>query len=168
MNDYQMSSSPAMAEKDGKAEKDEEADQSTWWGGLVEEWDEVAKLRERIRCKCNLLLNDPKVDAPLDDFKTHELVNKTVERNVGNLKFNSVVLVPVLKRWKDKEVTPSVELLHAETFRWHQLGMREDACSQRAFLDAWALRKLLCLVKNMVGKPSTNRVPLAELVHYNI
>ena len=121
-----------------------EDSQMSWWDGLSLEWDNNPSVRERIRAGQRLLL-------------PHPIMNETdgqVDRSVHNARYNKVVLIPALQRWGQHEdlATPSVDYLYVEVDKLYKSSMRNDMTVKEIHNEAWALRKLMGLVKAQVSK----------------
>ena len=120
----------------------EDHQQATWWDGLDEEWDNTPDVRARLRDGHALLLNHPTLqcDGP-------------VERSIHNCRYNKHVLLPALTRWSANgpDMTPSVDHLFVEVEKLYKASKRQ-ATVKEMHNDAWALRKLMGLVKAQVTK----------------
>ena len=116
--------------------------QASWWDGLCEDWDNTPEVRARLREGNSLLLNNPVLKS-----------EGVVERSIHNCRFNKFVLLPALTRWSANgpEFTPSIDLLFIEVEKLFKVCKRTATVSEM-HLDAWALRRLLGLVKAQVSK----------------
>ena len=116
--------------------------QATWWQGLHKEWDDIEEVRARLREGKALMLSHPllKCDGP-------------VERSIHNCRFNKCVLLPALVRWSSNgaDCSPAIDFLYMEVELLYKRSKREVSAADIQ-QDAWALRKLLGLVKAQVSK----------------
>ena len=116
--------------------------QEEWWRGLHLEWDNCPDVRARLRSGGKLLLPHPCL-GPGD----------TVERSIHNCRYNKAILIPALTRWKPyADSSPSIDCLFEEVNKFYKLCLRTDITVADVHADAWALRKLLGLVKAQCSK----------------
>ena len=121
-----------------------ESSQASWWEGLSLEWDNCPAIRDSIRAGERLL-------------KPHPCLNQedgTVIRSIHNCRFNKIVLLPALKRWGDQmaSATPSVDYLFVEVDNLYKANQRTEWTVADKHQDAWAVRRLMGLVKAQVTK----------------
>ena len=125
---------------------------------MAHEWDEIPKIRDRIRRGDHLLLPDPdqagkasgKVD-PKDPMKA-----SFIEKSMANLRYNADVLEVALKRWLDGNpaCVPQVDCLTSEIEKLLDICYREHPGATYIHQDAWALRRLMTLLKSLTTKPN--------------
>ena len=135
--------------------------QETWWTGLHLEWDNCPEVRARIRGGANLLLPHPILNS----------VDGSIDRSVHNCRFNKLVMIPALRRWAEHgpEYSPGIDHIFDEIMKFYKLALRTDVTMSDVHRDAWALRKLMGLVKAQPTKQSVPREPqqyyTADVLH---
>ena len=117
--------------------------------GLHLDWDNCPKIRERMREVHQLMGVHPSLRG------SGEGPAVCVERSVHNLRFNKCVLLPAVRRWKAccPDQSPSIDLLFVEVDKFYKLSLSPKA-PHEVHADAWALRKLLGLLKAQITKQS--------------
>ena len=125
--------------------------QDAWWSGLHLDWDDCLSVRSRIRDGAKLMLSNPCLGVS----------DGTVDRSVHNCRFNKHVMLPALKRWKDNgpESSPSIDHVYDEVAKLYRICLRTDVTACDIYKDAWALRKLMGLVKAQPSKQAVPQVP---------
>lgn len=121
--------------------------------GLGDTWDAVKKVRGRVR-EVGVLL----VDAPQKDAKECQ-PEGIIARSTENAKYNSDVLQPLLEKMKGSfDKVPELNALVKEIKHCIEAGgwnpSRQTLCNQ-----AWSVRYLFGVVKNLIYKPVPPRVP---------
>ena len=134
--------------------------QSKWWDGLHEDWERDYIIRQRMKDKQHLVASDPDTYDPKDPR------NEYVEKTMGNLRYNVEVLIPALERWaaNDPAQVPQVDCLFAEIQTFYRNWNREYVGAGYIHLDAWALRRLMTLLKSLTTKASVPKEALLECV----
>ena len=122
--------------------------QTKAWMGLHLEWDDCSTIRERMRSSQSLLGVHPCLRGSGEG-------PTCVERSVHNLRFNKSVLLPAVRRWKANcaDQSPSIDLLYVEVDKFYKLSLSPKA-PHEVHADAWALRKLMGLLKAQISKQS--------------
>lgn len=131
-----------------------EEDQTLWWQGMAREWDEIPKIRDRIRRGDHLLLPDPDHVGKVDDKDPMKATY--IEKSMANLRYNSDVVLVALKRWfnGDPSCVPQVDCLSSEIEKLLDICYREHPGATYIHKDAWALRRLMTLLKSLTTKPN--------------
>ena len=124
--------------------------QDVWWSGLHLEWDDCLEVRGRIRDGAKLMLPNPCMGNN----------DGSVDRSIHNCRFNKHVLLPALRRWKNNgpDSSPSIDNLYDEVAKLYRICLRSDVTASDIYRDAWALRKLMGLVKAQLSKQAVPQV----------
>ena len=125
--------------------------QDEWWSGLHLDWDNSPDVRSRIRDGSKLMLPHPCLG----------ISDGAVDRSVHNCRFNKHVLLPALERWHKHgpDSSPSIDHLYEEVSKLYRICLRPDVGATEIYRDAWALRKLMGLVKAQPSKQAVPQVP---------
>ena len=146
----------------------DEVDQTSWFEGLAHEWDSDPMIRDRILRGDHLLLPDPKLPSRAaskgndnDKDAKDPMRSGYVEKIMANLRFNCEVLEPALRRWSenDRDAVPQVDCLASEVEKLMQICHRPNPGAAYVHMDAWALRRLMTLLKSLTTKP---KIPKAS------
>ena len=123
--------------------------QATWWEGLWLDWDNTPQVRDRLRAGKALVLPNPILQS-----------DGVVERSVHNCRWNKVVPLPALMRWVahgSGDASPGIDFIFTEVEKLYKQNNRQVTVSE-IHQDAWAIRKLMGLVKAQVTKLNVPKV----------
>lgn len=118
------------------------------FAGLGDSWDQLKLVRRRLRDHSSLVLEKP---AP---GKQEQATEGSISKTAGNLRYNAEIMKPLLvKMSQHRDRVPCVDSLMTEIdglFTSHGI----QPCSKRLGEEAWSVRYLYGLVKQMTYKPA--------------
>ena len=134
-------------------------DQSTWWKGLAAESEDNSLVRSRIHRGNHLLLPDP--EAVNKGASEADIEKQFTDKTIMNLRYNVEVLEPALRKWAENDPTavPLVDDLSSEVEKVLHLCNRDHPGATWVHQDAWALRRLMTLLKSLTTKPKIPKEP---------
>ena len=114
-------------------------------GGLADDWDNCAKIRERIRTVGQVVVQQP--------TEGEREAAGPISKTVANARFNSLALQPLLRKMRGEFASvPCIESLAEElrtVFASNGLNVARSVLSEQA----WGIRYLFGCVKQLLYKP---------------
>ena len=137
-------------------------DQSAWFQGLAYAWEDNPAIRDRVRCGEHLLIPNPSLSAKA---KPNAPKLEYVDKVMSNLRYNVEVLEPALKMWQggNRDAVPQADALYSEVEKLFALCYRDHPSPAYLHMDAWALRRLMTLLKSLTTKPKIPKVPCLSI-----
>lgn len=116
--------------------------------GLGDSWDQLKLVRCRLREHSSLVLEKPAAG------QKEQATEGSIMKTAGNLRYNAEIMKPLMVKMSgNRDRVPCVDSLMAEIdglFASHGI----QPTSKRLSEEAWSIRYLYGLVKQMTYKPS--------------